>query len=534
MQTILLVDDDAIVRISLRTILNWAQYGYTLVGEATDGEQALKMYHEYKPDILITDIKMPKIDGIELLKTLRDEPKPPVVIVLSSYDEYPLVREAMKLGAADYLLKASLSSQLLLDVLETSAPKKNVENSISPAIDLPALQRRVLWDFISNFYVDDASIAKKMVDVHIQQVSEQNAAFFLKLGDVFRFEEASAEDYRTLQFSLINIVEEISNEYMAAYCLEGRTGEFYVLGSVRPEFLGSQEEVSALLLETGERIQEMLLRYLDISCIVGIGMAAGGVEALRSAREQAEKASASRFCFEDATVLLYDPSIVPQEVEGPWINTVLDCRNQLLHSLLLFDEILLADMLDRIQQISQKLQRRDDLLFIAFYLCSTLQEHGSRYGNEDLWKRFFSSAQLFSINNRKAYFQWFNSLCSALQDFVHSEQNKGYQHVVASAQNIIRQRYAYEITVQEVSAELDISPGYLSTLMKKYLGMTFVEYVTNVRIQSACKLLKTTTDKIYEIAQQVGYQDQFYFSRIFKRIVGISPAEYRKRTDGAE
>ena len=120
---IVIADDDAMLRIGLKAMLPWTQYGYQIVGEAQDGREALELCRKYQPDILLTDMKMPETDGLEVLRTLAIWPQKPAVIALSGYDEFSLVREAMRLGALDYLLKLELSPSRLLQCLQTVQQK---------------------------------------------------------------------------------------------------------------------------------------------------------------------------------------------------------------------------------------------------------------------------------------------------------------------------------------------------------------------------------------------------------------------------
>ena len=120
-----------------------------------------------------------------------------------------------------------------------------------------------------------------------------------------------------------------------------------------------------------------------------------------------------------------------------------------------------------------------------------------------------------------------------IEVYFAEENRKGYQFIIQKAEKLIEEHYMEELSVQQVAAQLHLSPGYLSTLMKRYTRMSFVEYMTSVRIKHAKSYLRKSGFRVYEIAELVGYPDQFYFSRIFKRVTGRSPAEYRKQHGGS-
>lgn len=200
MYRVLIADDDATMRIGLRTMLNWEQHGYHIVAEAEDGRQALMLYRTTQPDIVITDMKMPEMDGVTLIKNLSQEESVPVILALSGYDDYKLVREAMKCGAIDYLLKLELTPSLLLSVLMQAEQRFTRQPDTNEYEKKSMLRTRVLRDFVSRFYLSAAEMEQRMSQADIIFPSSNKACFLIKTGDVFRFEELPEEEYHTLEF----------------------------------------------------------------------------------------------------------------------------------------------------------------------------------------------------------------------------------------------------------------------------------------------------------------------------------------------
>ena len=529
MYRILIVDDDATLRIGLKTIMDWPQYGYELVGEAKDGAQGLEQYLALHPDIVITDMKMPNMDGVALIRALRKQPHPPVMIALSGYDEYALVREAMKYGAADYLLKLDLSPKLLLKTLSDALPQLK-SDELRPAADRDLQRTRALHDLVAHFYLNEEDMSRRLLDAGIRLDIPQKACLLIKIGDIFRFEETTEEEYHTLKFSVINIAEEIANECLQAYCIENKTGEFYLLGCVREQLLG--EDMDELLIGTGERIHDMLLAYLGIGCTVGIGRANGGLGALQDARLQAAEAVQYRFYAENSDVLLRSacPIAESREVQTP--GRLFELRQQLLKGLSALDGDAVREVIEELTAWGKRLSGRNEMLTIALDLSGALREFCDRCGLAEeklLGGSLYRTVDVLAFSTLHEFLDWLSGLEQELLRYLERESKKGYQGTIRHAQELIASRYCEELSLQQVADELHLTPGYLSTLMKKYTGMTFVEYVTHVRIQVAKEQLETTDRKVYEIADALGYQDQFYFSRLFKRATGLSPAEYRKR-----
>ena len=195
---VLLVDDDAMVRIGLKTLVNWSGHGYQLIGEAENGTQALEIVRREQPEIVITDMKMPGMDGVALIRALQEIQPPPYVVALSGYDDFPLVREAMKQGAKDYLLKLELTPETLLQSL-AGAPDTPTDDIPKP--DQTMLRSRVLRDLVFHFYLNEDDLEKRLQESGICWAGETVYCLLLKAGELFRFEEATEEECHTLLFS---------------------------------------------------------------------------------------------------------------------------------------------------------------------------------------------------------------------------------------------------------------------------------------------------------------------------------------------
>ena len=170
---ILIADDDTMVRIGLKTVINWEENGFVLVGEAANGLEAMQLVQEKKPDIVITDIKMPGMDGIELIRQLRQQSTPPEILVLSSYDEFELVKQALKLGARDYLLKLNLNPEELLHSLRAIAAENAAASPLFSGDDEKScalLRQNFLWDVVSNYYMNGQQLEQSMreLEIHLE------------------------------------------------------------------------------------------------------------------------------------------------------------------------------------------------------------------------------------------------------------------------------------------------------------------------------------------------------------------------------
>ena len=220
------------MRLGLKTLISWEDTEFTLLGEAANGQEALKIIQTCKPEIVITDMKMPVMDGVELIRFLRKQNHPPKMLALSSYDDYELVREAMRLGTVDYLLKMDLSPEMLLQALrsltETSAKPQET------GVQLNALRTQLVKNIISRFFVSDRDLLEQMQQVGVTFKREPVWVTVLRPDSHTALDdEREEEQYRTISLSMINIAEEIAQDCLDGFCVEGYDGAFYILGSLR-------------------------------------------------------------------------------------------------------------------------------------------------------------------------------------------------------------------------------------------------------------------------------------------------------------
>lgn len=300
---ILIADDDTMVRIGLKTVINWEENGFVLVGEAANGLEAMQLVQEKKPDIVITDIKMPGMDGIELIRQLRQQSTPPEILVLSSYDEFELVKQALKLGARDYLLKLNLNPEELLHSLRAIAAENAAASPLFSGDDEKSralLRQNFLWDVVSNYYMNGQQLEQSMRELEIHLEGRPVYCMVIKVGEVYRFEEATAEEIQTLRISVVNITEEIVSDVCCGYCFSGRTGEFDVLLTAP---VPAPDEA---VLRLAKRLRKMLHEYLELSCtvLVGSSMQPGGA-GIKEAFWRANAAVSQRFYASHDGVLLW-------------------------------------------------------------------------------------------------------------------------------------------------------------------------------------------------------------------------------------
>ncbi|MDO4616861.1 MAG: response regulator [Lachnospiraceae bacterium] len=524
---ILIADDDTMVRIGLKSIINWDENGFVLVGEASDGASALELAQKTDPDIIITDMKMPRMDGLELMKALKENRSRAEIIVLSSYDEFSLVKQAMKLGARDYLLKLNLdpkefvqSIQSVAERIEESCMRTDTSDSEH---NLSLLRKDFLWQIISNVFMEDNQRERSVADLDIHLSQRPVYAAILKIGELFRFEEASSEEIQTLRFSVMNIAEEIISDIAEGYCVPGKTGEFFILFSCRETMDKIKKECF--------RLRRMLEEYLNLSSTILLGYSTkDGIQGIQESVIRANEVLGYRFYLDHEGVLSWKEDIHKTRQDT---YDLADIKNA-LHDILIFGS---PDELDSIlQQLEQDIDRlrlsKSVIQSIAIEIFYVVQDYFA--GNmlpieSSLPNSFRSYEQLLHMESLKAFYNWIHLLQEDLKQFMKREEEKGYSQIIGKVMNWIALNYRESASLQEAAYAAGFNPSYLSSLLKKHTGKSYTEQLTTYRIEQAKEILLSTDLKIYQVGEMVGYDDKYYFNRIFKRETGMTPGEFKKQ-----
>jgi YesN/AraC family two-component response regulator len=537
---VIVVDDDFLFRMYLKTIIDWGKYGFELIGEAGDGNKALDLILRYEPDIVITDIKMPVMDGLCLIQKLNELKKRFKILILSNYDDFPLVKQAMKLGAEDYLLKLEIDPENLIAILkkmsfEIEASQQAIRQQLHVDMQIrnnqAVLRKNFLKNVISHFYQNEKDLKEAMDFLGIELNVQYIYCFMLKIGELYRFEEISNEELSILNSSIISMTEEMVGRVFNSYCFEGKTGEFYLFAANKENTdLPIKEQV---LLEIGGQLNEMLEQYLNITVKIGIGKGQSGLAGIREAYNSAVDAIKSRFFKEkDAIILWNDIKKIPAQTED--YGSIFDLKENLYKALLFRQKEELEKVFGRIQDdiLKPSLSKNSiiNMVFELFYMvneyCETYQEDA----NEIIKKSYGIYQRLLQMDNINEVKKWIAEIKQDLINYIGAREGTSYiLRLILKAQKYIDDHFNEDISLVEVSDTVNLNPCYLTTLFKRYTNMSYSEYLTHIRMKKAKNLLEKSAYKVYEIGEMVGYQNPYYFNRIFKKTIGLSPGEYKKK-----
>ncbi len=529
-----LVEDEVIVRNGIKNNIDWEEEGIEFAGEASDGELAYPLIQKLKPDILITDIKMPFMDGLELTELVRKDFPDMKIIILSGYDDFSYAQKAVRLNVTEYLLKP-ISPRKLLESIRKEVlkiEKTRQEQEYTELTEQVKKERRLLEKQIffrkmvgNEFAMSEALEKGKELGMELSASWYQIILFYIDT------EGGQSPGYSEEQNSILERIGKelsaVSGWYDFDRGTEGMAA--LVLGD-------SEEELTGRVKAGMEQIVGIVKEY-GAKYFIGLGSRVNRLRQLRESYDEANRAFSHRYLHTESAV--FDSSVSESLEETHMDIHSVDINRLDRRVISNFLHMGAADETEHFIEEYLGCMGRENVRSVIFlqyitmdiYFCVTafLEEIG--YSVEEITKEYGDINDIVrrftTLDRVKEYFK--NILNGALELRDHNSQKK-FSQILKKAKDYIEENYNCEdISLNSVAAQVNVSPNYFSTIFSQEMGKTFIEYLTEIRMGKAKELLMTTSRRTSEIAYDVGYKDPHYFSVIFKKTQGCTAREYRNR-----
>ena len=508
---VIVVDDELLVRQGIKHLLNWEREGYRIAGEASNGMEALDLVRELKPHLILTDIVMPVMGGEEFVRIVKERHPEIEIIVLSSFSEFDYVRSTFQSGVADYILKPKLEAEYLLSVLNRTTAKMAALHTAGPE------------DHSAERWLEQA--VEKLLTGYEADVDPElvRAAFPSPRFMFFGVEMKKAKDAEARKLLTAKLEKKMGRLDMGRTVhlgLKQFAGEALYLLNFDPKYEGE------LLLALRRIAQELVTeRRRGIHFLIGQGFA-DFYQLGEVYRERYTKLA--RYCFYLPDRLILEHSYLPKLPDpSPGFDlgemTELLKRKQFAKAFADF----LTDMSRRAKDYTADIFEFKSLLgnFI-FNVTTTLGKMKFEIGPLEKNKYDFFRAideaayasEAISVVDR------FLAEAGAIVEGPRQQVNPN----MASLLEYIHEHYAEPITLAEVARQFHFNASYLSSYFASHNREGFNEYLNRIRLEKAKERLLTTDDAIADISKSVGYSDQSYFTKVFKKMTGVSPGRYRR------
>ncbi len=524
--TVLLVDDeDEVIQVIMKKI-DWKSLGFTVIGYANNGVKALEMVEEFQPDVVMTDIKMPYMDGMELAGRIKIEFPTTKILLFTGFDEFEYAKEAVHLEVEEYILKPVNSVELTKVFAQL---KEKLDQEISEKRNVETLQNYYLESlpFLrSNFYItliegriDEKELGKYLSDYQISlpgpfyccllihtsssQVPKEMTPLLLAASVQKQVEERLVGQWQAKSFSYL--------------------GNTVLIAQVK------HEEAVSELTDECDRFCRYVHRIIGAVVTVGIGQVCRTIPELAGSYRGAREALYYRSIY-GANRAINIKEIVPKAMNQS-VSTGEAEMGNLFKMIRLGTgreveeavERYLNDMVTPMQSLPQHHIHVMEMV-TALYRFSANNEIQEEEDLGDIRQLYGRLVELEPEGLKK----WLVRICLDYREKLIRLRSSSTKSFVQNAKEYVRNNYAdEELSLNQICDALGVSNSYFSTIFKKETGNSFIGYLTEFRMEQASRMLIETNEKSYIIAQKVGYTDSNYFSYVFKRQYGVSPSKYR-------
>lgn len=535
---VFLVEDEMVIRRGIKNSIDWEKEGYIFCGEASDGELAYPMIIKEKPDILITDIRMPFMDGLELCKLVKEELPNIKILILSGYDEFDYAKEAIRLGVTEYLLKP-ISSGKLLEALN------GVSESIRREKEDKDLVRKYMEEMRENTEHEKQKFFEQMIagNLSMADALETGKKYEMNLSAgmynllLFRFtlgeeNRKSGELLGEAEYAIKKLTERL--EYVFEFQRDVEGWAFLLMAD-------NEEQMSERVKELSKDLEEIMKNYSTIAYFGGIGQPVARLRELEESFREAERALAARFTMELNRIISVEDIRMAQnvdtldDIEITSFGEIEKTRTMLEKFLNNGAEDEIDEFVDvYINELPEENLKSVlmcqyiimDAYIVMMSFCEKIEGiEGEMQAQSEELKNSMKTIQ--TLEEIKNYIRMLLKKIIGVRDTISGRR---YSDIIEIAKDQIRKTYmSDEISLNTIAAEVGMSPSYFSSIFSKEMGKTFVEYLTEIRMDRAKELLMCSSMKTSEIGYEVGYKDPHYFSYIFKKTQNCTPKEFRAR-----
>lgn len=524
---LLIVDDEPLVQIGIKSMLNWADYGIEVCGTAMNGETAFQMIEEYSPEIVITDIKMPILNGLDLVKKCRDTyGQIPLFIMLTSYEEFQLVKQALSYEVVDYLIKLELDAPSLADSIVRALKRlkelKDSEayRSVGGRPLLQSYSEKFFMRLLHNLFDSREQFEIQKKDLKL----DFNDTCYIALhGQIVssKAETMNSLQQENLYTSSLEMIREILSKHLPCHVMSLDKRHFAVIF----HFPDSGSDLIPVIQEAWENVCHMVHNYFSVSLTAGLGSMVEDPLRINESYQEARQA----FNMADESHPLITYAQITEDSLRSAFNIAL-FKNSLTQAFEEFDTDVLHDIISEIINLfasypMHQLQALDGACNILYLALSLLPD-----GEETMEQVFSDYAEgyrsLYRMHSVEQVNEWLACFRDGLCEILKNRRKTYKDHVVTNVQKYINNHIEERLTLNDVAAVFGLSSNYLSALFKKTCNVGFSEYITQRKIARAKTLLLEQDMKIYEVADKLGFESAFYFSKVFKKVEGISPREY--------
>lgn len=534
---VLLVDDESYVTESLKVTIPWGELGVNKVHQAESAAEALELMERHSIDILVTDIQMPEVNGLQLIELVQERWPNVRCILLTGHSEFHYAKKAIELHVLDYVLKpvddeefiASLSQVITSLQDEWAQAEQYYQLMYDRKTDLSILRRNFLHELLLGRPLSKQTISERLVKYEIPLTVDTPAVMMLvKMGlDAREYDEAS---HALLEYAAGNIAEEVLSERFHLWHAQSPHSYMTIIASLKPEWLSQAgQDDRRVLREELERLLPIFRQYvrgfLKVDVAVAVTNAFNFPEAIASTYRAAMRYVYMLEMKERDVIFLQDQSPPASSVESL---DVLYRPPTLLHLLEAQQWDAVRGKLDEVfDYVAASGYSRENLYEIYLSITNAIIYAAHKYGLSFSQIGFDWEIDQGMVHSLERLRHWTTMMVQQLEDKLSTQEVHAKTHIVNQVKQIVSRDLGSDISVKTIADRVYLHPVYLSKVFKSVTGESLGDYIIRMRMEKALYMLKHTNKRIYEITMELGYQNPQYFSKMFKKYYGMTPNEYR-------
>ena len=549
MLKIFLAEDEVVVRETIKRMIPWEELGFELVGEAADGEMALPLLIRQQPDLLITDIKMPFMDGLTLARLAKKEIPGLKVVILSGYDDFNYAKQAIGIGVEDYLLKPITKNALIERLSEIRSryehEKTQKEYYEKFQREMQAYEKNSSRDFFEALVggsMDMMEVYKRAEKLGLDIVAEAYNVLIFTMNCDEDF-SGQRDEYSSWEAESLELLENFFAGHSSAMLFRSNIFSYGVL------LKGQRETIEENTRACVDEIRKILSRQDGRrEWFLAVGQSVERLSQIQKSYHTASRAFSQRYLY-DENILYYDemetmehPGGQAESEDNAYLQKVdVNALNPAILQKFLSNglqeetENFVKDYFYAIGQepMESLVFRNYVILNVRFSVISFIKGLGcdtNEMESADTEEVLAESGK--NMESAIAYAKKMISQAIEIRDQNSGNKNRS---ILKTAVDFIDSHYMdEEISLNTVANVANVSSNHFSTLFSQNMGQTFIEYLTTLRMNKAKELLRCTGMRSSEIAGEIGYKDAHYFSYLFKKTQGMTPSDYRKAREDKE
>ena len=520
--SIILADDEQHILFGMKNGIAWEDQGFEVVGTAQNGKEALELIEEHHPDLLISDIKMPFMDGLELSKAIHENYMSTKIILFSGWDDFEYARMAISYGVSEYIMKPinyDEMRKLLTDMhekLEKEYAEKMNRDRLEKvyAVSLPLLRQQ----FFSQLVTESLEENYREQQIKNLKLNFDYDAFYLvtvKLG------ESDSEDVLS-ELSIKETVKEAFEKIADVYEFGMTDKEVFLLCSNKKHDIDR-------VTRTLEEASVMIYRIFHAGIFCGISTCGKNLEEFPSLYSQSLEALDYNLVIKEECYTYYNDILPLQKKENDWSVEVESIEKIITHCSEKELKLEVEKLFQKLQSAHYNLNEYQIVILEILFAISRLYKKYHITSEEDFAGSKKMAVKILSLNTGEELDNWLMNYCQLVRNLIQKKQVDNNVILAEKAMKIVEERFKDpSLSVETVCRELHVSSSYFSKVFKQQTGFTFLNYLINRRMEVAKRLLNKTDYKSHVIGEMVGYPEPNYFSYVFKKNCGFSPAKYRK------